>query len=105
MTTFKNLIIDNNNKALTIGTGQETLINSIDEYISENRLEILENRILQLSEWYNVDLDYEFEFGIGRILLVRLFNTEKQFNTGLHTIENCLYMIDGMFCMKSYLNK
>lgn len=104
MTTFKNLIIDNN-KALTIGTGQETLIDSTEAYINENRLEILENRILQLLEWYNVKLDYEFEFGMGRILLVRLFNTEKQFNTGLHTIESCLYMIDGMFCIKSYLNK
>ena len=104
MITFKNLIIDNN-KALTIGTGQETLIDNIETYINQNRLDILKNRIEQLHEWYNVNLDYEFEFGMGRILLVRLFNTEKQFNTGLHTIENCLYMIDGMFCMKSYLNK
>lgn len=100
---IKNLIITENYANI------EPCVNKLyfeykEKFINDNRLDILMNRVEQLNEWYDMNLDYNFEITFNDTLLVRLFQSDLNFNTGLHEIINILYIIDGMFCMKSYEN-
>jgi hypothetical protein len=103
MDKIKNLIITENYANV------EPCINKLyfedkAKFINDSRLDILKNRIEQLNDWYNMNLDYNFEITFNDNLLVRIFQSNLNFNTGLHSILETLYIVDGMFCMKSYEN-
>lgn len=100
---IKNLII-NEKTAEVFPCTNRIHFENIQEFYHKYKFDILINRIEQLNEWYDMKLDYNFEIGMNDSLLVRMFNIEKNFNTGLYNTLEMLYLIDGMFCMKSFLN-
>lgn len=100
----KNLTLNENNAEVFPCTNK-IYYNSKNKFINDYKLDILINRIKQLNDWYNMNLDYNFEIGMNDKLLVRLFISEKNFNTGLYEVYEMLFLIDGMFCMKSYMIK